>query len=255
VTSHESLLDEAMSEMWYHAIELAPGRVTRGVVDLRAPSVKVLPRDLSGLRALDVGSFDGFWAFELERRGADVVAVDVDEFDESDWPPLNRRRLMEAAKNDRPGRRFGMAKQILRSNVRRIGCNIYDVTPQKIGGHVDFALIGALLLHLRDPVRGLEAVRSAIKPGGRLLVVEPIVMSLTLLRRRRALAVLRAARTDYDWWVPNLRCLQDWLLLGGFSDLRRVGFFRIPIAGGSKQWHAAIECRPAQGLGRQDEKL
>ncbi len=243
-----ALLDAALSEKWYHTIELAPGRVTEGVVDLRRAAPRVLPTTLAGAKALDVGSFDGFWAFELESRGASVIAVDVDEFDESDWPPLSRARLREVSKGDKPGRRFGMAKQILGSNVQRIASNIYDVTADKIGGPVDYALIGALLLHLRDPVRGLEAVRSAIKPDGRLLVVEPIVMSLSILQRRRAVASLRAARTDYDWWVPNLRCLRDWLRLGGFTDLRTVKFFRIATVGDMRQWHAAIECRPSADL-------
>jgi len=32
---------------------------------------------MTGLRVLDVGTYDGFFAFECERRGADVVAIDI----------------------------------------------------------------------------------------------------------------------------------------------------------------------------------
>ncbi len=49
-----------------------------------------LPADLSGLRVLDVGTFEGFWAFELERRGASVTALDVDRIQQLDWPPRLR---------------------------------------------------------------------------------------------------------------------------------------------------------------------
>ena len=244
MTAGDELLESALAEGWYHTIALAPGRATKGAVDLRRPAAKVLPKDLTGLRALDVGSFDGFWAFELERRGAEVVAVDLDDFENADIPPLSRDRL-RAARRDVPGRRFELAKRILGSNVRRVPSNIYEITLEKIGGPVDYALIGALLMHLRDPVRGLEAVRSVLKPGGRLLIVEPFVMYLSIVRRRQAAAILRAARTDYDWWVPNLRCLQDWLALAGFEDRKRVGVFRIGTVGNVKQWHAAIESRPA----------
>ena len=39
-----------------------------------------VPADLSGLRCLDVGTMDGFWAFEMERRGAaSVTAIDLDD--------------------------------------------------------------------------------------------------------------------------------------------------------------------------------
>ncbi|MEJ7797768.1 MAG: DUF1698 domain-containing protein [Solirubrobacteraceae bacterium] len=38
-----------------------------------------LPQDLAGARALDIGCNAGFYSFELARRGADVLAVDVGE--------------------------------------------------------------------------------------------------------------------------------------------------------------------------------
>ncbi len=56
---------------WYHTQELAPGLVTPGMFDLR-PYVERygLPASMEGMRVLDVGTFEGFWAFEMERRGA-----------------------------------------------------------------------------------------------------------------------------------------------------------------------------------------
>src|SRR5215216_401238 len=76
---------------WYHTQELAPGLVTPGMFDLR-PYVNRygIPEDLSGKRVLDVGTFEGFWAFELERRGAEVVALDVASLDQLDWPARDR---------------------------------------------------------------------------------------------------------------------------------------------------------------------
>ena len=59
-----------------------------GYFDLR-PIVDELPwPDVRGKRCLDIGSYDGFYAFELERRGAaEVVAVDVADPHDWDWPP------------------------------------------------------------------------------------------------------------------------------------------------------------------------
>src|SRR5437016_1983956 len=45
---------------------------------------------MDGMRALDVGTWDGFWAFEMERRGADVLALDLDDPQDLDWPPRRR---------------------------------------------------------------------------------------------------------------------------------------------------------------------
>ena len=64
---------------WWHVIEIAPGLVTPGSWDLRPTAERMpWPASLEGGRCLDVGTMDGFWAFELERRGAgEVVAIDL----------------------------------------------------------------------------------------------------------------------------------------------------------------------------------
>src|SRR5437773_9162299 len=86
------VLERAGAQSWYHTLEL-PGLTTSGLFDLR-PYVRHygLPDDLTGKRVLEVGTWDGFWAFELERRGAaEVIAIDLDDESELDWPPRRRR--------------------------------------------------------------------------------------------------------------------------------------------------------------------
>src|SRR4051794_41904401 len=92
---------------WYHTIEVQPGLVTEGWFDLRSHVARYgLPERMDGMRALDIGTWDGFWAFEMERRGATVVALDVDHENEYDWPP--RRRPAEPKALDR-GAEIGRA--------------------------------------------------------------------------------------------------------------------------------------------------
>lgn len=131
----------ASNPHWYHTIELAPGMLTPGQVDMRALAPRLLPDDLRGRRALDVGPFDGFWAFEMERRGAEVVAIDVAAIDRAEWPPANRARLEERVRawDVMLGRGFEIAARALDSGVRRVICDVYDLTPEAIGGPVDFA--------------------------------------------------------------------------------------------------------------------
>ena len=83
-----SLADEIAANSWYHTIELPDGVVTHGVFDtVRELEHVPLPASLEGKRCLDVGTADGFWAFEMERRGAsEVVAVDVPDRSALDWP-------------------------------------------------------------------------------------------------------------------------------------------------------------------------
>ncbi|MFL5826940.1 MAG: hypothetical protein ACJ76V_10495, partial [Thermoleophilaceae bacterium] len=89
-----ALLERAAEIGWYHTMELAPGHVTPGFVDTRGIVESYgLPERMDGMRALDVGTWDGFWAFEMERRGAEVVALDLDDERELDWPPRRRPKV------------------------------------------------------------------------------------------------------------------------------------------------------------------
>src|SRR2546423_3261813 len=72
---------------WYHTLELAPGVLTPGWFDTRSIAHSIPFPDLTGKRCLDVGTFDGFWAFEMERRGAaEVIAIDLIDPTQADWP-------------------------------------------------------------------------------------------------------------------------------------------------------------------------
>jgi tRNA (mo5U34)-methyltransferase len=72
---------------WFHNLHLPGGveTVPDHFIGGDFPRFKWLeiaphvPQDLSGWRVLDVGCNAGFYSFELARRGASVLAVDVDE--------------------------------------------------------------------------------------------------------------------------------------------------------------------------------
>lgn len=234
--------------VWYHSIELAPGVVTPGQIDLREVAAKILPDDLSGMRALDVGAFDGFWGFEMERRGAEVVAIDVDAIESAEWPPSARERLERTAVdlNIELGKGFKIASEALGSKVQRVVCNVYDVTPERIGGGVDFAFCGAILLHLRDPVAALEQVLNSIKPGGEIRILEPFSPWLTATSPRRPSASFKAHESDFNWWIPNLAGLSAWLRTAGFQEISRVAVMRPPSTERMRQIQAGFRAfRPS----------
>ncbi len=227
---------------WYHTIELAPGVVTPGHIDLREVASKVLPADLRGKRALDVGTFDGFWAFELERRGAEVVALDVERLEDNEWPPNSRERL--ARERERweleLGRGFRIAKEALGSDAERVVCNVYDLDVEAIGGPVDLVFAGAILVHLRDPVRALERIHGVLAPGGELRSMEPISAGLSLLLPRRPAARFRAAETDFNWWQANIAALRAWMTTAGFRNARRAAVVRPPSVRQMRQFYAVL---------------
>jgi SAM-dependent methyltransferase len=235
----------ASRPVWYHTLELAPGVLTPGQIDLRRTARRLLPEDLTGKRALDVGTFDGFWAFELERRGAEVVAIDVERPEAAQWPPPSRPRLEREARELELdlGAGFELAAQLLSSGVRRVTCDVLELTPERIGGSVDVVFMGALLIHLRDPVRALERVFAVLRRGGTLFQLERVSVRLSLMHPRRPLARLQTLETPFNWWLPNRAALGAWLRTAGFADVRRLGIHRPPQRDPMDNWFAGIASR------------
>src|SRR5947208_11455608 len=108
--------------LWYHTLALPGGVTTPGWFDLR-PIVERLPwPDVRGKRCLDVGTYDGFFAFELERRGAaSVMATDISDHSQWDWPRAARERGAEylASVAGEKGRGFEIARSALGSAVEK----------------------------------------------------------------------------------------------------------------------------------------
>ncbi|HEY8740795.1 MAG TPA: methyltransferase domain-containing protein [Candidatus Dormibacteraeota bacterium] len=210
-------LDELL---WYHTIDVVPGATTRGWWDLRH-SLDIVPfPDVRGKRCLDIGTWDGFYAYEMERRGAaEVVAIDVADLSQLDYPPEFRRAPGQAPGDaeSQPRRAgFELLHEILNSSVTWRDINIYDLDPAVIG-QFDVVVIGSLLVHLRDPVRALDAVRRVTR--GQMLSMDYVHPRLNLLSRRRPLFELRATGADFQWWMASDAGLRHMLWVSGFEIL------------------------------------
>lgn len=220
--------DEILSRRWYHTLELPGGVVTPGEYDLRAVLGRLpLPSSLAGMRCLDVGTHDGFWAFEMERRGAArVVAIDVASADQLDWP-LPRPVLGDDAKSELSARReaFHLARRALGSSVEHRTISVYDLTPEAVG-RFDFAIMGTLLLHLRDPAGALMALARVL--DGPLLVNDVVSLSLSVLRPRTPAAKLLDVDQAPFWWLVNLAGLRRLLRSAGFGIESWGGPYLVP---------------------------
>jgi tRNA (mo5U34)-methyltransferase len=206
-------VDDAPS--WYHTIELPDGRVTPGQFDHRrlVPSYG-LPATLENKTALDVATFDGFWAFEMERRGAAVTAVDLDDMRNLDFPDLVRQKLTEVPMPIM-GSGFEIAKASLGSSVHKVVSSVYDLAPEKVGTF-DFVHVADLLLHLRRPLAALTAMRSVCT--GELLLVDVIDPSLTR-GTYGPTTQYRGGWNDITWWVPSLDALAQMVIDAGFASV------------------------------------
>jgi tRNA (mo5U34)-methyltransferase len=216
--------------LWYHTIDLPGGIATPGWFDLR-PVVERMPwPDVRGKRCLDVGTYDGFLAFELERRGAsEVLAADIADHASWDWPARARAlgpdRLATMAGPEK-GEGFRVAKAALGSAVERVEVSAYDLDPAQLGTF-DVVVCGSLMLHLRDPVRALEAIRGVCR--GHFLSAETIVADLALRFRRRAVVDFLGDDQLCQWWLPSPAAHRRIVQAAGFRIERHTRPYAIPF--------------------------
>jgi tRNA (mo5U34)-methyltransferase len=219
---HDAIdLGARVAEMdWYHTQELAPGMVTPGMFDLRPYVDRYrIPADLSGQRVLDIGTFEGFWAFELERRGAEVVALDIDRIQNLDWPP----RLRPAEDGTR-GEGFEIACGLLGSSAQRVGLSVYEATAERLGGSFDLVFCGSVLIHLRDPMLALE--RMAALCSGRLILADEYSRRLSWIPGTAA-AEFVGESPWMTWWRPSVRGWRSMVRCAGFEEVEVVDRFRL----------------------------
>ena len=216
MTDAQALVDA--QPHWYHTMELAPGVVTPGWFDLRGILDRLPWPDVAGRRCLDVGTYDGQLAFELERRGAkEVVAVDLSDHTEWDWPVRLRERgpeALAAIAGPEKGRGFEIARDVLGSQVERVACSVYDLSPDRVGSF-DIVVCGSLLLHLQDPIGALMAIRSVC--GERFLSAETIVEG-----SGPPSAVLDGVSDLCQWWTPNRAGHRRMVEAAGFEILEQT---------------------------------
>ena len=206
---------------WWHTIEVEPGVVTPGSWDLRPTAERMPwpPGGVAGLRCLDVGTMDGFWAFELERRGAaSVMAIDLVDPRRQDSPV---GRAGGGPEPPRRGETFALAAEMLGSGAAYRDLSVYDLRPEDVG-QFDVVVMGYVLQMLRDPLRALEAVRSVCR--GHLLLLDTVSLPLSLLPS--PLARLDARRGHLEWFVFNRRGLSHVAELAGFEVEAATRVFR-----------------------------
>jgi tRNA (mo5U34)-methyltransferase len=188
---------------WFHTMDLGQGVHTDGIYDPTRTLPRLgLPDRLDGKRVCDVGAWDGFYSFEMERRGADVLATDRFSWGGEGW-------------GTKAG--FELARRARDSKVQDLEIDPTELSPDAVGGEFDIVLFLGVLYHLRDPMLVLERVRSITK--GVAVVETEVGMLLT---RRPAAAFYPSTELNDDptnWWSPNVPATVGMLRAAGFRDV------------------------------------
>jgi hypothetical protein len=166
----------------------------------------------------------------MERRGAEVIALDLDHESDLDWPP---RRRPETWSTDLRGEGFRLAKEIRGSAVERVDLSIYEATPERIGSF-DLVFCGSVLLHLRDQLLALERIAGlcdgtfiSAEEYDRLSSLLPIPVSRYLADRDKAVV----------YWLPAIQTWRRMMWTAGFERVERRARFTMKATNGLKVPH------------------
>ncbi|MDQ6910196.1 MAG: class I SAM-dependent methyltransferase [Actinomycetota bacterium] len=228
-----TLADRVSSLWWYHTIELPEGVVTPGSYDHRrlVPHYGI-PEDLTGKRVLDVATLDGFWAFEFERRGAEVVGVDVARIQDHDLPVPIREAMIREGIDRATGEGFELAHQALGSRVKRVEASVYDLDPTRVG-KFDLVHLADLLLHLENPLAALRKVRGVTRESALIVdCFDPTIDS--------GLSQYLGGWSAVTWWRPSLETLAQMIIDSGFSEVKVNRIYRLGSRHAPGPWRASL---------------
>ena len=234
--------------MLFRSVGLPDGVATPGMYDYR-PTVGAFqfPSDMKGMTALDVGSATGFFAFEFERRGAQVTSVDLPSLELLDrFPGQETSTLLKKIQHmivphsadkltglihdysaqelhhyllDGP---FRLCAQALNSKVERRYATIYDLSPERLGRtSYDYVFLGDILVHTLRP---FDAIVAAAKMClGTLVIAQMMPGSPNDPPAMVYSGGDKPREDDICWWLPNEQCFVQLLKKLGFADVRVVG--------------------------------
>src|SRR5260370_10742718 len=158
------------------------------------------------MRCLDAAPRDGFWAFEVERRGG-VEGVGRDR----EGPDRERERAC-----------FEAAARLLGSRVEVKPADLYKL-PSSGLGKFDLIVFTDRLHMVRDPQLAIEGLYAICR--GQIIMSSLNGPSLERYGSLCLTEFIGTGREPASWWLPNTNTLRTMLGVGGFMPVEVVGRF------------------------------
>lgn len=194
-------LEKMNSIKWWHKIELEAGLFTPGICNHGNGDYFTnrfgIPQDLTRKTILDLGTWDGLFAFEAEKRGAKVIASDL-------YNPTDG---------------FNFAKKYMNSDVKYKKINVNEKFKLK----VDIIFCFGILYHLEDMFTCLRNIHNNINEY--CLIETAMIPDYSILNNEnqsifKFLPEYGGDKTNR--WYMNYVGLETLLLYIGFSKVEKI---------------------------------
>lgn len=230
---------------FYHTVDLPGLGLQRGVWDLRhVVDAYIGNADVAGKTVLDVGTGSGFMCFEMEKRGANVIAFDFDaalgehlhdvvpfhDFEQRAGSTREQFWQRLASGLDSMKNSFWLSHRVLNSKARAIYGDVYDLDADL---PVDIVFMGNILLHLASPVQALNNFAPYAREA--FIVTEVCQMDVDYESEKPACYLIPDAdRRDNPawfgtWWQLTPAFLKRYLKVLGFRTFEVN--FHVPTIG------------------------
>ena len=225
---------------WFHSIDFGEGVVSKGWKSQahleHELNIFRIP-DLRGKTVLDINTWDGFFAFEAERRGAArVVALDhymwaMDPvLHHNYWKECMERGVVPAAYHtmpyykpgELPGKRgFDTAHRARGSKVEVVAADFMEMDMASLGMFDVVFYLGSLY-HMENPLGAMKRVATVTKE---LAVIETEAAFFHGLEQHALCEFFPSNELNNDvsnWWAPNEKALAGLCRAAGFSRVESV---------------------------------
>jgi len=246
---NDNLIEKINQYSWYHKIQLPGGIITPGWAPIDA-SRYCIPEDMTGLRVLDIGAWDGYWTWEALKRGASEV-VAIDDFSDTCGNPDYVRNGWDTFDIAREafgftipevinGDEFGSWNNDKGQMVKRINHSIYDIPHPYLmpENPFDIVFFFGTIYHLKHPLLALEKISQVCE--GSIYIETASLDEYSPYRggigsgfNRNEMVMefypgKEYGNNDSNWWAPTLQCLGAMMESVGFQNVECWPLTEIP---------------------------
>lgn len=240
------VVDNVNDCYFYHTMDIPGHGLVKGEWDLRKGVREYLGGvDFKGKRVLELGTASGFLCFHMEKEGAEVVAYDLSEDQSWDVVPFARGDTTKVIATRKAHIRklnngWWFTHRKLNSRAKVVYGDVYSI-PESIGP-VDIAVLGSILLHVRDPFLALQ---NALK-----LVKETVIVTDRMPRIHPLMKLIRPITGLTMRFVPKYKTQHSWdawwrlspELIAEFMGV--LGFERVEVKFHRQQYESSPPTRP-----------
>jgi len=163
-----------------------------------------IPQDINNKTVLEIGTANGFFAFEFAKRGAQVTAIDLLYYS---WKEAN---------------------ELMGTDIKFMIKDAKDI--DETFGKFDIVFCSNVLQHNSDMINLLQQIKKITKKQAIICVsvfVHPKYQEIPFAKFRGRTFYYEGKPAGYTFWIPNKECVRSMLEFVGFKKITEFPVFTV----------------------------